>query len=150
MCPSYLLGAASLLTQLSHQLMQLGNGRLVELANARLDQGRQRADGPAAVASGHSVDDPDHRNPGMSRQRERCEPLPGAGNARDRISGCEQVRRKQAERQAGRDETGECDLTVPAKSGAAGMGCQRLESKRWRGESKWGWLADHARNLGIP
>ena len=118
--------------------MQLGNRCLVELANARLDKRRKCADSPAAIAGSNSVDHPDHRNPGMSRQCQRREPLASAGNARDRISRSEQVRRKQAKREAGRNETGECNLAIPAERGTAGMGGQRLESKARRGESKWG------------
>jgi len=118
--------------------MQLGNRCLVELANARLDKRRNRTDSPAAIAAGNSVDHPDHRNPRVGRQRQRREPLASARNASDGIRRSQQVRRKQAKREAGRNETGERNLAVPAERGTAGMGGQRLESKGRRAESKWG------------
>ena len=118
--------------------MQLGNRCLVELANARLDERRKRADSAAAVAGSNSVDHPDHGNPRVSRQRQRREPLARARNASDRISRSQQVRRKQPKGEAGRNKTGECNLAVPAERGTAGMGGQRLESKGRRAESKWG------------
>lgn len=111
--------------------MQLSNRSLIELTNAGLDQRRERADSPAAIAGSNSVDHPHHCNAGVTRQSQRCEPLTGARDACCGVGGSEQIRRELACRESGSDKARKGYLTIAAQRGSARMGSEGLETKGW-------------------
>jgi len=51
--------------------------------------------GIAAIARRNSIDNTDHRNPGLARKSKRRKPLASAGNACRGIGGSQQIRRQE-------------------------------------------------------